>query len=185
MTLAVYYHIKNRTSERQMDIFDEKLHPLTKDGVPPDYSRYNPDHRQVYKFVRTLFNAAQLTAECAIITLIYLERCDNEFLLFWIFVNVINFQVIDIRWDRYYTSELETSCVGCHFIGLQSLGWSSCLECWLLPNSQRYHCRRHVSIFSYYQRISVPYWDNETVILSNTKGQHISVKLPIQHRNYD
>ena len=47
---------------------------LQKDSVSNDYSRYNPDHRQVYKFVRTLFNAAQLTAECAIITLIYLER---------------------------------------------------------------------------------------------------------------
>ncbi|KAI9556933.1 ribosomal protein-like protein L35 [Daphnia sinensis] len=74
VTLAIYYHIKNRQSDRQMDIFDEKLHPLSKDSVSNDYSRYNPDHRQVYKFVRTLFNAAQLTAECAIITLIYLER---------------------------------------------------------------------------------------------------------------
>ncbi|GFY08761.1 cyclin-Y-like protein 1 [Trichonephila clavipes] len=33
-----------------------------------------PDHRTIYRFVRTLFNAAQLTAECAIITLVYLER---------------------------------------------------------------------------------------------------------------
>ena len=47
VTLAIYYHIKNRQSERQMDIFDEKLHPLTKDGVGSDYSRHNPDHRQV------------------------------------------------------------------------------------------------------------------------------------------
>ena len=39
-----------------------------------DYDKYNPDHRQIYKFIRTLFNAAQLTAECAIITLVYLER---------------------------------------------------------------------------------------------------------------
>lgn len=29
VALAVYYHIKNRTSQRQIDIFDEKLHPLT------------------------------------------------------------------------------------------------------------------------------------------------------------
>lgn len=45
-----------------------------RDPVPSDYSKYNPDHRQIYKFIRTLFNAAQLTAECAIITLVYLER---------------------------------------------------------------------------------------------------------------
>nr|CAG4644013.1 EOG090X07IC [Lepidurus arcticus] len=75
VTLAIYYHIKNRRADRQMDIFDEQLHPLTvKDGPSADSHKYNPEHRQIYKFVRTLFNAAQLTAECAIITLVYLER---------------------------------------------------------------------------------------------------------------
>ncbi|XP_065346974.1 cyclin-Y isoform X1 [Cloeon dipterum] len=74
VALAIYFHIKNRTSNKHLDIFDEKLHPLTKDSVPEDYDRHNPEHRQIYKFVRTLFNAAQLTAECAIITLVYLER---------------------------------------------------------------------------------------------------------------
>lgn len=29
VTLAIYYHIRNRTSNRTMDIFDEKLHPLS------------------------------------------------------------------------------------------------------------------------------------------------------------
>lgn len=74
VALAIYYHIENRTSERKLDIFDEKLHPLSKDRVNEEYDRYNPEHKQIYKFVRTLFNAAQLTAECAIITLVYLER---------------------------------------------------------------------------------------------------------------
>lgn len=74
VALAIYYHIKNRESERAIEIFDEKRHPLTRDGVSDDYDRYNPEHKQIYRFVRTLFNAAQLTAECAIITLVYLER---------------------------------------------------------------------------------------------------------------
>lgn len=74
VSLAIYYHIKNRQSDRRIEIFDERLHPLTREGVPEDYDRHNPEHRQIYKFVRTLFNAAQLTAECAIITLVYLER---------------------------------------------------------------------------------------------------------------
>uniref|UniRef100_A0A0K8TL81 Putative cyclin n=1 Tax=Tabanus bromius TaxID=304241 RepID=A0A0K8TL81_TABBR len=74
VSLAIYYHIKNRESERRLDIFDEKLHPLTRDPVPEEYDISTPEHRQIYKFVRTLFNAAQLTAECAIITLVYLER---------------------------------------------------------------------------------------------------------------
>ena len=101
VSLAIYYHIKNRTSNQVLDIFDEKIHPLTvmkydnfpildpycilkkhifvsqRDGVPSDYNRYNPEHRQIYKFIRTLFNAAQLTAECAIVTLVYIERWVN------------------------------------------------------------------------------------------------------------
>jgi len=74
VSLAIYYHIKNRNSDTILDIFDEKKQPLTREAVPADYDKYNPDHRQIYKFIRTLFNAAQLTAECAIITLVYLER---------------------------------------------------------------------------------------------------------------
>lgn len=42
--------------------------------MPPDYDQWDPDHRTIYRFIRTLFNAAQLTAECAIITLVYVER---------------------------------------------------------------------------------------------------------------
>lgn len=74
VSLAIYYHIKNRQHDRRLEIFDERLHPLTREVVPDDYDTHNPEHRQIYKFVRTLFNAAQLTAECAIITLVYLER---------------------------------------------------------------------------------------------------------------
>ncbi|XP_075995064.1 cyclin-Y-like protein 1 [Genypterus blacodes] len=74
VTLAVYYHIKNRDSGRSLDIFDEKLHPLSREPVPVDYARTDPEHKLIYRFVRTLFSAAQLTAECAIVTLVYLER---------------------------------------------------------------------------------------------------------------
>lgn len=56
--------------------FHISLNPFffQRDGVSDDYDKHNPEHKQIYKFVRTLFNAAQLTAECAIITLVYLER---------------------------------------------------------------------------------------------------------------
>lgn len=74
VSLAVYYHIKNSTMKRQMEIFDEKAHPLSKSAVPDDYNRLNPDHKQIYKFIRMLFSAAQLTSECAIVMLVYLER---------------------------------------------------------------------------------------------------------------
>uniref|UniRef100_A0A3Q2D9F0 Cyclin Y-like 1 n=1 Tax=Cyprinodon variegatus TaxID=28743 RepID=A0A3Q2D9F0_CYPVA len=61
-------------SDRSLDIFDEKLHPLSKEPVPDDYAYVDPEHKLIYRFVRTLFSAAQLTAECAIVTLVYLER---------------------------------------------------------------------------------------------------------------
>ncbi|XP_040213297.1 cyclin-Y-like protein 1 [Rana temporaria] len=74
VTLAIYYHIKNRDSDRSLDIFNEKLHPLTREEVTDEYCKHDPDHKHIYRFVRTLFSAAQLTAECAIVTLVYLER---------------------------------------------------------------------------------------------------------------
>ncbi|KAJ3611124.1 hypothetical protein NHX12_021140 [Muraenolepis orangiensis] len=76
VSLAIYYHIKNRELDVRMvqDIFDERLHPLSKSEMPPDYEKHDPEQKQIYRFVRTLFSAAQLTAECAIVTLVYLER---------------------------------------------------------------------------------------------------------------
>uniref|UniRef100_A0A3B4FTN4 Cyclin Y like 1 n=1 Tax=Pundamilia nyererei TaxID=303518 RepID=A0A3B4FTN4_9CICH len=66
VTLAIYYHIKNR----QVCIF----HLMQREPVPDDYAYVDPEHKLIYRFVRTLFSAAQLTAECAIVTLVYLER---------------------------------------------------------------------------------------------------------------
>ncbi|KXJ27990.1 cyclin-Y-like protein 1-B [Exaiptasia diaphana] len=75
VALAVFYHIRHRDDNVQsLDIFDEKLHPLTHDPVPDNYDKIDPESRHIYKFIKTLFHAAQLTAEYAIITLVYLER---------------------------------------------------------------------------------------------------------------
>ncbi|KAM8966293.1 cyclin-Y isoform 1-T1 [Pelodytes ibericus] len=76
VALAIYYHIKNRDGDGRLllDIFDEKLHPLSKQEMPLDYEKHDPEQKHIYRFVRTLFSAAQLTAECAIVTLVYLER---------------------------------------------------------------------------------------------------------------
>lgn len=41
-----------------------------RDPIPSEYMTRDPEHRQIYRFIRTLFHAAQLTAECAIITLV-------------------------------------------------------------------------------------------------------------------
>ena len=41
-----------------------------KEPVPHDYDNCDPEHKTIYRFIRMLFNAAQLTAECAIVTLV-------------------------------------------------------------------------------------------------------------------
>jgi len=72
---AIHYHIKRRTSNRSLEIFDEKIFPISTDSkVPADYDKIVPEHRVIYKFMKNLFTSAQLTSECAIVTLIYLER---------------------------------------------------------------------------------------------------------------
>lgn len=45
---------------------------LQKSEVPADYDKHDPEQKQIYRFVRTLFSAAQLMAECAIVTLVRL-----------------------------------------------------------------------------------------------------------------
>lgn len=77
---AIHYHIKRRTGDRSLDIFDERLYPLhppANGSVPAaaaiindDYRSLVPDHRAIYKFMKNLFTAAQLTAECAIVALV-------------------------------------------------------------------------------------------------------------------
>lgn len=76
VALAIYFHIKHRevTPPRTMHIFEEKLHPISRDSYGADYFERSPEHRHIYRFLRLLFSAAQLTAEVAIITLVYLER---------------------------------------------------------------------------------------------------------------
>lgn len=41
-----------------------------REKVPDDYSVVDPEHKLIYRFIRMLFSSAQLTAECAIVTLV-------------------------------------------------------------------------------------------------------------------
>lgn len=41
-----------------------------REKIPDDYSVVDPEHKLIYRFIRTLFSSAQLTAECAIVTLV-------------------------------------------------------------------------------------------------------------------
>ncbi|KAB0360709.1 hypothetical protein FD754_004865 [Muntiacus muntjak] len=60
---VIYCHIKNRDANTSLDIFDERSHPLTREGVPEEYFKHDPEHKFIYRFVHTLF-----------MTLVYLER---------------------------------------------------------------------------------------------------------------
>ena len=51
-----------------------------------DYDKQIPEQKTIYRFLRNLFTAQQLTAECAIVTLVcvifLLVRIDRTLLLF-------------------------------------------------------------------------------------------------------
>lgn len=53
--------------------------------------------------------------------------------------------VADICRNRHHALQLEEDHPGSHFVGLQSLGRSSRVECRLLPDTQRYHSGWYVS----------------------------------------
>uniref|UniRef100_A0A2K5IGV4 Cyclin N-terminal domain-containing protein n=1 Tax=Colobus angolensis palliatus TaxID=336983 RepID=A0A2K5IGV4_COLAP len=74
VTSEIYYHVKNRDANRSLDISDERSHPLTREKVPQEYFKHDPEHKFIYRFVPILFSAAQLTAECTAVTLVYLEK---------------------------------------------------------------------------------------------------------------
>uniref|UniRef100_A0A183BRW7 CYCLIN domain-containing protein n=1 Tax=Globodera pallida TaxID=36090 RepID=A0A183BRW7_GLOPA len=107
VSLAVFYHIinrKHRGKERLMEIFEERLHPITHEPVAAENFTRDPEHRQIYRFIRTLFHAAQLTAECAIITLVYIERLLNyELCLVLLYTNVDDMNEL----ERQFLESLE------------------------------------------------------------------------------
>ncbi|CAH8440939.1 unnamed protein product [Schistosoma bovis] len=75
---AIYLQIKHRNHkiacDPMIEIFDESLHPIQNEPVPFDYATRDPDLKTVYRFIRNLFQMAQLSPECAIVTMVYLER---------------------------------------------------------------------------------------------------------------
>ncbi|XP_036268594.1 cyclin-Y-like protein 1 [Pipistrellus kuhlii] len=60
--------------DRSADIFDERKHPFKHKLSRKTHMSRDPELHVIYRFVCDLFSAEHLTAECAIVTLIYLER---------------------------------------------------------------------------------------------------------------
>lgn len=88
IAVALRYHIKRGHHGHQdpspsvpppaasssMDIFDERLHPVTQSVRRDSYWHKAPPLDDVYRFVSTIFNAEKLAPECAILSLAYTER---------------------------------------------------------------------------------------------------------------
>lgn len=49
--------------------------------MPEDYDKIVPEQKTIYRFLRVLFTAAQLTAECAIVTLV--RRVERKEMFFF------------------------------------------------------------------------------------------------------
>eukprot|EP00038_Savillea_parva_P007626 m.171485 g.171485 ORF g.171485 m.171485 type:complete len:351 (-) comp13381_c0_seq1:290-1342(-) len=79
VALALHYIIVDGHAQKEplllTEKFDEKLLPLTEDPVPADYDQCIPSDAEIYSFMDRLFEAAALSAECGIITLVYINRC--------------------------------------------------------------------------------------------------------------
>ncbi|EHB06035.1 Cyclin-Y-like protein 1 [Heterocephalus glaber] len=100
VSIALYYLIKNRDANRCLDIFDEQLHPLTREKLPEEYFELDPEHMHIYKFIASTFNATWLPTEGAIITLVFLER-------------LLSYAEIDIcptKWRRIVLGAIILAC---------------------------------------------------------------------------
>ncbi|KAI9101244.1 hypothetical protein DFS34DRAFT_613754 [Phlyctochytrium arcticum] len=75
---ALVKHMRRNAKQKYFktdDIFSEELHPLSQHF---QFFRRTPSDDDVFKFLECLFHAAELTAECGIITLVYVERMLNN-----------------------------------------------------------------------------------------------------------
>ncbi|XP_032610130.2 putative cyclin-Y-like protein 3 [Hylobates moloch] len=74
VALAIYYDIKHRYANRSLAIFEEPIHPLSQDKVPGKSFKPDPKRNCVFRYFCTLSQIIKLTAPCAIVALVYIER---------------------------------------------------------------------------------------------------------------
>lgn len=79
VALALHYIIVDGHAQEEplllSEKFDEKRFPLTANPIPADYNTRIPSDSEIFTFMDRLFEAATLSAECGIITLVYINRC--------------------------------------------------------------------------------------------------------------
>ncbi|XP_017733806.1 PREDICTED: putative cyclin-Y-like protein 3 [Rhinopithecus bieti] len=74
VTLAIYYNIKHRYTNRSLAIFDEPIHPLSQGNSPGKSFEDDPKRNCIFRYFCTLFQVTKLTAPRAIVALVYIER---------------------------------------------------------------------------------------------------------------
>nr|XP_028696809.1 putative cyclin-Y-like protein 3 [Macaca mulatta] len=74
VTLAIYYNIKHRYANRSLAIFDEPIHPLSQGNSSGKSFEDDPKCNCIFRYFCTLFQVTKLTAPCAIVALVYIER---------------------------------------------------------------------------------------------------------------
>nr|XP_039334147.1 cyclin-Y-like protein 2 [Saimiri boliviensis boliviensis] len=74
VALEIYLLIKERDGNRTLEIFDERIFPLNRGEVLEEHFMYDPAHKTIFRFIRTLCNAKKLNAYLAIISLVYVKR---------------------------------------------------------------------------------------------------------------
>ncbi|KAM7538017.1 hypothetical protein Aperf_G00000066652 [Anoplocephala perfoliata] len=70
--------VKEDAEEEDLKIFDEALHPMKIEQSPDENPDQPPSLKTVHRFTRKIFQNAQLSPECAIVTMVYLERLLHE-----------------------------------------------------------------------------------------------------------
>eukprot|EP00729_Bicosta_minor_P003492 gene3492-16328_t len=73
-TSTLFVDSTQESPETYPSKFDEKTFPLTEARVPASYATDVPPDETIYDFMNRLFHAAALTAECGIITIVYINR---------------------------------------------------------------------------------------------------------------
>nr|XP_054100563.1 putative cyclin-Y-like protein 3 isoform X2 [Callithrix jacchus] len=67
-------HILERYANRSLAIFDEPIHPLSQEKIPGKSFEDDPTHNCIFSYFWNIFAVAELTAPCAIVALVYIER---------------------------------------------------------------------------------------------------------------
>ncbi|KAL4686021.1 hypothetical protein H8959_001618, partial [Pygathrix nigripes] len=67
-------HTLERYADRSLDIFEEPIHPLSQEKVPGKSFEHDPKRDCILRYFCTLFQIIKVTAPCAIVALVYIER---------------------------------------------------------------------------------------------------------------